>query len=240
MPPSAEPSVKRLVEPVDRWLTFGLAFVGGYGDASGLILAQTFTGHVTGNLVLVAVAIVTRNWLGTVRDLSAIATFLFGIFLSVWVARLLRTWPSWIVLPAVMSIEVLLIGGASCAVWLNAGFGIEIFIICFSLALGLQNGAFRSTGGISVHTTYLTGTITRLITVEADKLASIQPPGHGAVTDPTAIVLSGIWACFVIGAVAGVAMVLRFKALGILGAALILAAMIGRCWLVARRRTSIH
>jgi uncharacterized membrane protein YoaK (UPF0700 family) len=36
----------------DRWLSFGLAFVGGYGDAASFILAKTFTGHVTGNLVL--------------------------------------------------------------------------------------------------------------------------------------------------------------------------------------------
>ncbi len=34
------------------WLSFGLAFVGGYGDAASYIIADTFTGHVTGNLVL--------------------------------------------------------------------------------------------------------------------------------------------------------------------------------------------
>lgn len=240
MPPSVEPSAKRAVEPVDRWLTFGLAFVGGYGDASGLILAQTFTGHVTGNLVLVAVAIVTRNWQGTVRDLSAITTFLFGIFLSVWVSRSLHARPSWIVLPVVMGIEVLLIGGASWAIFLKGGFGREIFIICFSLALGLQNGAFRSTGGISVHTTYLTGTVTRLITAEAVKLASLRPVEHAAPTDPTAILLAGIWASFLMGAVAGVAMVLRFKALGILVAPLTLVTMIGRCCFVARRQASAN
>ena len=31
------------------WLSCGLAFVGGYGDAASFILAKTFTGHVTGN-----------------------------------------------------------------------------------------------------------------------------------------------------------------------------------------------
>jgi uncharacterized membrane protein YoaK (UPF0700 family) len=37
----------------DAWPASGLAFVGGYGDAASFVLAKTFTGHVTGNLVLV-------------------------------------------------------------------------------------------------------------------------------------------------------------------------------------------
>jgi uncharacterized membrane protein YoaK (UPF0700 family) len=39
----------------DEQLSLGLAFVGGYGDAAGFILAKTFTGHVTGSLVLAAI-----------------------------------------------------------------------------------------------------------------------------------------------------------------------------------------
>jgi uncharacterized membrane protein YoaK (UPF0700 family) len=41
--------------PADAWLSFGLAFIGGYGDAASFVLAKTFTGHVTGNLVLGAI-----------------------------------------------------------------------------------------------------------------------------------------------------------------------------------------
>ena len=36
----------------DRWLSF----VGGFGDAAGFVLSKTFTGHVTGSLVLGAIA----------------------------------------------------------------------------------------------------------------------------------------------------------------------------------------
>jgi hypothetical protein len=32
--------------PADAWLSFGLAFIGGYGDAASFVLAKTFTGHV--------------------------------------------------------------------------------------------------------------------------------------------------------------------------------------------------
>ena len=44
------------VRQTDAWLAFGLAFVGGYSDAASFVLATTFTGHVTGNLVLGAIA----------------------------------------------------------------------------------------------------------------------------------------------------------------------------------------
>lgn len=47
--------------PADARLSFGLAFIGGYGDAAGFVLARTFTGHVTGNLVLGAIAVAAQD-----------------------------------------------------------------------------------------------------------------------------------------------------------------------------------
>jgi uncharacterized membrane protein YoaK (UPF0700 family) len=81
-------------------------------------------------------------------------------------------------LPTVPLVEIVLIGTAyltsiSRAVWRK-----EILVICTSLALGLQNGAFRRTGGISDDTTYLTGTITTLIATQS---AQIEDPSHGAL-----------------------------------------------------------
>jgi len=92
-------------------------------------------------------------------------------------------------------------------------------VIFVSLALGLQNGAFRRAGGISVHTTYLTGMITSLISTEAEQYASqVVPPPVGA-HDPKIILFCGIWIAFVLGAGTGAAMVLHFGAVGMLGAA---------------------
>ena len=45
------------IRQTDAWFSFGLAFVDGYGDAASFVLAKTFTGHVTGNLVLGAIAV---------------------------------------------------------------------------------------------------------------------------------------------------------------------------------------
>jgi len=206
----------------DAWLLYGLAFVGGYGDAASFVLAKTFTGHVTGNLVLGAIAVVAHDWRAVLGHFSAIVTFLMAIPLSVLITRVLQARSSRPFLPMIMGIEVILIVAAASALASRVGHGVEIFVIFVSLALGLQNGAFGRVGGLSVHTTYLTGTITNLITAGTEKYVSqvFTPPERAP--DPGIGLLCAIWPAFVLGAGTGAAMVLHFKALGMLGAALIL------------------
>src|ERR1700720_2116506 len=201
------------------WLSLGLAFVGGYGDAASFALAKTFTGHVTGNLVLAAIAVAANDWPASLGPFSAIVTFLIGIFLSVLIVRPLKAWSSWPLLPTIMGIEVIVIVAASLALSSGLGHGVGIFLIFLSLALSLQNGAFRRVGGISVHTTYLTGMITSLIATEAEQYASRVVPPPVSAHDPKISLLCGIWIAFVLGAGTGAAMVLHFGAVGMLGAA---------------------
>ena len=203
----------------DMWLSLGLAFVGGYGDAAGFVLAKTFTGHVTGNLVLAAIAVAAHDWRAMLGPLSAVVTFLIGIFVSVLLVRPLKAWSSWPLLPAIMGIEIILILAATLALASAVAHGVEIFVIFVSLALGLQNGAFRRAGGISVHTTYLTGMITSLISTEAEQYASQVVPPPVSTHDPKISLLCKIWIAFVLGAGTGAAMVLHFGAVGMLGAA---------------------
>jgi uncharacterized membrane protein YoaK (UPF0700 family) len=212
----------------NKWLSLGFALVGGYGDAAGFVLGKTFTGHVTGSLVLAPISLVAHDWPAFLAHLSAVAFFLAGIPLSVLVARLPGTWLFWQTLPTVLVIEVILIVAAYLALTSRATSAVEIFVICLSLALGLQNGAFRRTGGISVHTTYLTGMITGLIAAESEKLTLQRAFGGATALDPKFKLLCGIWAVFVLGATMGAAAASYFKALGILGAALILFAIVVR------------
>jgi uncharacterized membrane protein YoaK (UPF0700 family) len=110
------------VDQTDAWLSYGLAFVGGYGDAASFVLAKTFTGHVTGNLVLAAIAVAALDWRGALGHLSAIVTFLIAIVVSVLIVRPLKAWSSWPLLPTIMGIEVILIVAASLRchqVWLT-------------------------------------------------------------------------------------------------------------------------
>jgi uncharacterized membrane protein YoaK (UPF0700 family) len=212
----------------DAGLSFGLAFVGGYGDAAGFVLANTFTGHITGSLVLAAISIAAHDWRATVARLSAVVSFLAGILLSVLLARLLAARPSWPLLPTAIGVEVVLIISGYLALTSHVASGTEIFVICLSLALGLQNGAFRRAGGVSVHTTYLTGMITGLMVMQAEEFVD-QGPERPAVLPAVRVrLLYGIWVAFFLGAATGAALVLRFKEAGMLGAVLVLFVIIVR------------
>jgi uncharacterized membrane protein YoaK (UPF0700 family) len=209
-----------LVEAPKEWLSFSLAFVGGFGDAAGFVLAKTFTGHITGNLVLAAVSLSAADWRTTAARLLAVVFFLAGILLSVFLGRLptTRLWPS--LLTVAFAAELILVISSFIALMSHTTIRIEIFVLCLSLALGLQNGAFRRAGGISVHTTYLTGMITGLKVTEAENFFSTgrTPASHSLKVG----LLYGIWVCFFLGAATGATLVFHFKEVEMLGLALVL------------------
>src|ERR1700722_7490803 len=113
----------------DTWLSLGLAFVGGYGDAASFVLANTFTGHVTGNLVLGAIAVAAHDWRAPQGHLSAIVTFLIGIPLRVLIARPFKAWPWAPFLTTFMGLEVILIVAASFVLASNVAHRVAIFVI---------------------------------------------------------------------------------------------------------------
>ncbi len=222
-------------EQINSWLSFGLAFVGGYCDAAGYVLARTFTGHITGTLVLAAISVAGHDWRSFLRHVLAIVLFLSGVIFILVPDRFIAKAPSRFLLPIVMGVEIVLISTAYFALTshLTAKFG--LCVGCLSLALGLQNGAFSQAGGVSVHTTYLTGMITSLLKTESDRYGSQGTASDKPVSDQKVKLLGGIWLAFVVGATAGAGMVFWFGAPGLLGAAfLLLAIVIGH--FVLRRR----
>ncbi len=206
------------------WLSFGFAFVGGYSDASSFILAKTFTGHVTGNFVFTAISLAGHDWPICFRRVLAIALFLTGIILSVTLEQVLARKSSKPLLPALMSLEIGLMTLAFFALTSQLAPRLELFVILMALALGLQNGAWRKAGGISVHSTYLTGMITNVLATGTKRYLSQAP--RDPRSDPTMSLICGIWFAFILGAALGAALVFRFEALGILGAALVLLALL--------------
>ena len=222
-------------EQINSWLSFGLAFVGGYCDAAGYVLARTFTGHITGTLALAAISVAGHDWRIVLRHLLAIALFLSGVVLIVISDRFVAKAPSRFLLPIVVGVEIVLISTAYFALTshLTAKFG--LCVGCLSLALGLQNGAFSQAGGVSVHTTYLTGMITSLLKTESDRYGSQGTASDKPVSDQKVKLLGGIWLAFVVGATAGAGMVFWFGAPGLLGAAFLLLAMVIGHFVLRRR-----
>jgi uncharacterized membrane protein YoaK (UPF0700 family) len=114
--------------PPESWLYFALAIVGGYGDAASVVLAKTFTGHVTGSLVLAAIAAAAHEWSDLVARLSTVLFFLLGVVSSVLVKRILVARPFLKPLPIVLSIEVILTIAAYLALASRVAPRVEIFV----------------------------------------------------------------------------------------------------------------
>jgi uncharacterized membrane protein YoaK (UPF0700 family) len=199
-------------------ISIGLAFVGGYADASSYLLARTFTGHLTGNCVLAAVSAASKDWYLTLDRLLAVNVFLGGILFSLILNRFAPVQLRQYSLAIAMFIEVLLFLSAS--LFLSNRANAELFIVCMCLALGIQNGALDKTNGISVHSTYMTGMVTTLIQKSFDHLSSKRSPKEESSRDSARLtiqVLAPMWISFIFGAVTGAVIVSSFHSIGLLG-----------------------
>jgi len=208
-------------------ISIGLAFVGGYADASSYLLARTFTGHLTGNCVLAAVSTASKEWYLTLDRLLAVIVFLAGILVSLILNRFVAVRLRQYSLAIAMFIEVLLIVSAS--LFLINRANAELFIVCMCLALGIQNGALDKTNGISVHSTYMTGMVTTLMQKSFRHLSSKRSPKEDSSRDSVRLtiqVLAPMWISFIFGALAGAVIVSSFHSVGLLGIVLSLVLLI--------------
>ncbi len=135
------------------------ALAGGYADATGYLLTRTFTGHVTGNLVLLAISLPHPQRVEISHRFVAILTFLLATGIGFRVARFRNALSPWTlflaqaILVGIVSLPVVR-GSQNYATWL---------VMALCLALGLQNGAVTSVGGVSLHATFLSGNLTSVV-----------------------------------------------------------------------------
>jgi uncharacterized membrane protein YoaK (UPF0700 family) len=204
-------------------ISIGLAFVGGYADASSYLLARTFTGHLTGNCVLAAVSAASGDWSLTLDRILAVIVFLVGILSSSILNRFAPNRLRRSSLAVAMLIELLLF--LSAALFLSHSANKELFIVCMCLALGIQNGALHKTNGVSVHSTYMTGMVTMLMQKSFDHFSTKQNPRDDFSRESARLtiqVLAPMWISFILGALMGAVMVLCFRWIGLLGMAFLL------------------
>jgi uncharacterized membrane protein YoaK (UPF0700 family) len=208
-------------------ISISLAFIGGYVDAASFLLANTFTGHLTGNCILAAVSAASKEWSLAVDRLLAVTVFLAGIVCSLTLSRFIPVRLRRYSLAITMFIEVLLI--LSACLFLTNRANHEPFIVCMCLALGLQNDALRKTKGISVHSTYVTGMVTTLIQKGFQHSFSTRIPEPDSAKHLAGVaiqVLAPMWISFLFGALAGALMVASFHSIGLFGIVLLLIVLI--------------
>jgi uncharacterized membrane protein YoaK (UPF0700 family) len=194
-----------------------LVAVGGYGDAASFVLVGCFTGHTTGNSVLAAIALATGGHLW--EPILAVVCFLCATAL----AQRLRTSPNQPFgsrgFHYVLCAEIFLVFVSPFLLMAQHRYA---FIACMSIALGLQNGAVSRTDGISLHTTYLTGTLTRLLSL------LVQPgSANTSINKSEMRFIPLAWCAFVAGAVCGGLTISHAGPKGVWGMPLLLAVVLG-------------
>jgi len=159
-----------------------LACAAGCVDAvSYIALGRVFTANMTGNTVLLGLAIGQAESQAVVRSGLALLGFLVGVALGASIAGRRQhdgVWPS--AVTAALALEWVILLGC-VVVWQLAGDGISnsraeaALIVLSALAMGIQTAAARRLDASGIATTYITGTLTRLVTGLVDRARGVGP-----------------------------------------------------------------
>jgi uncharacterized membrane protein YoaK (UPF0700 family) len=147
-----------------------LTLVAGSADALGYLnLGKVFTSNMTGNVVLMGIALSEGRGTDTGRSLFAFLAFIVGNCLGAWIStRVDQKEISSASLTGVIGMEaVILMAYAFLSALLPPERQLEIaypLIALLGLSMGLQSAAVYRMGTPGVTTTAITGTLTTLLT----------------------------------------------------------------------------
>ena len=157
-----------------------LTLTTGAVDASSILrVGHVFSSVITGNLVLLGVAAATLRGPQAVHSAVAVAGYMLGVLIGAPIASRQAsgggTWPPSVTVTLVA--EFCVLTGFSVGWELTGGHpgSTAQFLLAAltAMAMGIQSAAVQRLGGMS--TTYLTGTLTQVIT---DLVTRAQPPGY--------------------------------------------------------------
>ncbi len=186
------------------WL---LACAAGCIDAvSYLTLGHVFVANMTGNTVLLGIAAVELEPAATLRAVLSLAGFVGGTALGAWMlehARSLRRGAS---VARVLLLQLaLMVVAVQCWRAQDETLALADFLVALlSLAMGLQTVAARRLDRFGISTTFITGSITGLVSraVAGMHGAWLGEPPPGTRT-AGAGVLAVLWGLYVAGAALG-------------------------------------
>ncbi len=146
-----------------------LACAAGSVDAIGYLgLDHVFTANMTGNTVLLGLALGQGHLLEVLRNLLALVGFALGVALGAWIVQAggnLGDWDRRITWTVRLEAVAL---AAFTLLWHllaqpRTPNGLHLLIVLSAAAMGLQSAAVRKLNLPGVSTTYVTGTVTSLV-----------------------------------------------------------------------------
>jgi uncharacterized membrane protein YoaK (UPF0700 family) len=154
-------------EPLPSALLTALAFASGCIDAMSYVaLGKVFTANMTGNTVLLGIAVVSGQWTRVGRSGCALAGFCAGVALAATVLRARATGALWsrratsaLAFELLPLVALALAGGA-----VGAANGDAYWLIALAgVAMGIQSAAVRTVAIAGVTTTYISNMLTKLV-----------------------------------------------------------------------------
>jgi len=165
----------------------------GYVDAASyLALGRVFTANMTGNTVLFGLALVQGDAGAVVRTALSLGAFVGGAAIGAWLAHRSERhahWPRGVTL-------ALAVEGALLAVLAADRAPLVGQVALAALAMGIQSAAARHLDVFGIATTFVTGTLTNLVSLIARHGVGPGAAGHGKR------LLAIAWSVYVLGAMA--------------------------------------
>lgn len=183
-----------------------LSSTAGCVDAIGYLLIRAFTANMTGNTVLLGLSLGQVESEIAVRAAVALAAFVLGVAVggaSTRFGRRDKLWPPAVTITLAIECAAL---GAFAAAWQLGETGYPL-LGSAAFAMGLQSAAVRSLDLPGVATTYITGTMTTLVSGLVGHLRPSGPPERALKERVSPhrgpVLLASVWAVYIAGAVAG-------------------------------------
>lgn len=174
-----------------------LAFGAGVVDAANYLgLGKVLTANMTGNTVLLGVALARGSGADAVRAACALGGFCLGAGAGVVLVRASGPWPwrsrrgLWLEAGALLALLL---------IWVIAGSAsIRVLLIVISgVAMGAQSAAVRASDVRGVNTTYMTSTLVNAIARVIQRARGIRESDEGPGLPGAA------WVTYALGAIAG-------------------------------------
>jgi uncharacterized membrane protein YoaK (UPF0700 family) len=198
-----------------------LTIVAGQVDVAGFVICwKTFTAHMTGNTVHLAMSVVARHWTDAVKAGLVIPIFLFGsligrCLIEFAVRRRFKRAASLVLLleAAALSEAVgfTVVSHSTAALWTS--------LMLLALGMGLQTATLTRIGPLTVHTTFVTGMLNSLAQRLSIVLFLLWDKFRGRTnTSPAdshalrqAGMLTLVWIAYFFGGVLGALLVTPFQ-----------------------------
>lgn len=219
-----------------KWSAQLLTWVAGYVDLVGwVVLYHIYTANMSGNTIASGLRFGNGDWAGAFARLYPVAAFAAGVLVNGIVYQWAkRQEPSRYVFPIIMAAEaVLLVVFLALGLTMlpakqltapSAGAWVALATVA-GLSMGVQNGALAASGQLSVYTTHVTGTLTRMVEHVAEYLYWLRDRTRGRLRQRLwpalrvsprqkcvheAVLHFGLWFFYLLGATLGDAALGRF------------------------------